>query len=124
MNSYLELWKDPNVPSLEILENQTRTTLEAFNKIRKLDIRIKGNDNEIKKLHLLFNSLTERRASESSKLSMYSEDVVIFMRSLLEETTNIKVILENLSSLLSTAKYRQEYTKELTRDYQKFLKIS
>src|SRR5581483_8230031 len=118
----LESWSNLEFPSLEILENQTKGVLEGFNKSRKLDIRLKGDDSEIEKLHLLFNSLTERRAFESSNISMYSEDIFIYIRSLLEENSNIKVIHGILSFLLIVAKDKQKNTRELIRDYLEFLK--
>src|SRR5947199_3324654 len=98
----LELWQNPNFPSLDILENRTKAVLEAFNKCRKIDIKLNGNDSKIKRFNLSFNSLTERRAVESYKLSMYSEDVVIYMKSLSEDNISVGVILETLLSLLNT----------------------
>src|ERR1043165_383678 len=117
----LELWQNPNFSSLDILESRTKAVLEAFNKCRKLDIELYEDDSKIKSFSLLFNSLTERRAVESYKLSMYSEDVAAYMQSLLEEDTSIGVILETLSSLLNTAQDKQKITEKLKKDYQEFL---
>ncbi|RIA88687.1 hypothetical protein C1645_774348, partial [Glomus cerebriforme] len=117
----LELWQNPNFPPLEILESRIKSVLEAFNKCRKLDLKLQINDNKIKKLNPLFNSLTERRAVESLRLSMYAEDVEIYMDLLSKEDTSVEVILETLSSLLDAAQDRQETTKKLKKDYQEFL---
>ncbi|RIA86798.1 hypothetical protein C1645_828717, partial [Glomus cerebriforme] len=117
----IELWKSPNPPSLDILESRTKTVLKAFNKCRKLDIELQGNDNEIKKFSQIFDSLTERRAKESHKHSMYSDNVVIYIQLLSEESTSVGVILDTLSYLLGEATTRQENTMKLKNDYQKFL---
>jgi hypothetical protein len=57
---------------------------------------------------------------ESLRLSMYAEDVDIYMKLLSEENTSIGVVLETLSSLLDTAQERHEITKLLKEEYQKF----
>src|SRR6266496_1018457 len=117
----LELWQKPNFPPLEILESRTKTVLEAFNKCRKLDIKLQTDDKKINEFYPLFNSLTERRAVESLRLSVYAEDVGIYLKLLSDDNTSIEVILETLSSLLDTAQDMQKDAKELKKDYQKFL---
>ncbi|GBC50305.1 hypothetical protein GLOIN_2v1590553 [Rhizophagus irregularis DAOM 181602=DAOM 197198] len=116
----LELWQNPNFPPLEILESRTKTVLENFNRCRKLNIKLHIKNDKIEELYPLFNSLTERRAVESYRLSMYAEDVVIYMKLLSEENTSIGVVLETLSSLLDTAQERHEITKMLKEEYQEF----
>ncbi len=71
INLNLDLWKTPNFPPLNILESRTETTLQAFNKCRILDIKLRTNDKKIENFSRLFNSLTERRAVESLRLSLY-----------------------------------------------------
>src|SRR3954454_21683350 len=101
----LDLWENPNFPPLDILESRTKTVLEAFNKCRKLDIKLQtyGNDSKIKGFSFSFNTLTEKRAVESLRLSMFAQDVVVYIQLLSEENTSIGVILETLSSLLGAA---------------------
>src|SRR6266542_3147897 len=117
----LGLWQNPNFPTLEILESRTKSVLGGFNRIRKLDIQLQTNDKKINEFYPLFNSLTERRAVESLRLSLYAEDVGIYLKLLSEENTSIEVILKTLSSLLETAQDRQNDAKKLKKDYQEFL---
>ncbi|PKC75911.1 hypothetical protein RhiirA1_528370, partial [Rhizophagus irregularis] len=117
----LELWENPNFPQLDILENQTNEVLEAFNKCRKLELELHGNDTEIKKFNISINTLTERRAQESFKHSSYSKNVAIYMDALSKESETVEAILIILSSLLVEARNRRESTNRLRQDYQDFL---
>ncbi|CAB4425602.1 unnamed protein product [Rhizophagus irregularis] len=116
----LELLRDPNFPSLEILESRTKTVLEDFNRCRKLNIKLHIKNDKIGEFSRSFNSITDRRALESLRLSMYAEDVGIYIKLLSEENTSVGVILETLSSLLDTAQERHETTKKLKKDYREF----
>ncbi|CAG8440627.1 3398_t:CDS:2 [Funneliformis mosseae] len=117
----LSLWETPNFPSLDILESRTKVTLEALNKCRILDIKLRTNDDKIENFSREFNTLTEERAVESLRLSLYIEDVIIYIQLLSKENTSIGVILETLSSLLDTAQIRQKNTKKLKKNYEEFL---
>ncbi|GBB84757.1 hypothetical protein RclHR1_11320007 [Rhizophagus clarus] len=116
----LGLLQNPNFPSLEILESRTKIVLENFNRCRKLNIKLHIKNDKIEEFSRLFNSITERRALESLRLSMYAEDVDIYINLLSEENTSVGVILETLSSLLDAAQERHEITKKLKEDYQEF----
>ncbi|CAI2165054.1 6356_t:CDS:2 [Funneliformis geosporum] len=117
----LSLWEDPNFPSLDILESRTKVTLEAFNKCRILDIKLRTNDDKIENFCREFNTLTNERAVESLRLSLYIEDVIIYIQLLSKENTSVGVILETLLSLLDTAQARQKNTKKLKKNYEEFL---
>jgi hypothetical protein len=118
----LELLQNPNFPSLEILESRTKIVLENFNRCRKLNIKLHIKNDKIEEFCRLFNSITDRRALESLRLSMYAEDVDIYIKLLSEENTSVGVILETLSSLLDAAQERHETTKKLKEDYIEFFK--
>ncbi|CAB4389241.1 unnamed protein product [Rhizophagus irregularis] len=109
----LELWENSNFPQLDILE--------AFNKCRKLELELQGDDTEIKRFNISINTLIERRAQESYKHSSYSKNVAIYMEGFSKESETVETILIILLTLLSEVKNRRESTNKLRQDYQDFL---
>ncbi|PKK63246.1 hypothetical protein RhiirC2_789177 [Rhizophagus irregularis] len=71
--------------------------LKIFNRCRKLNIKLHIKD-KIEEFSRLFNSITDRRALESLRLSTYAEDIDKYIKLLSEENTSVGVILETLSS--------------------------
>uniref|UniRef100_U9UA09 Uncharacterized protein n=1 Tax=Rhizophagus irregularis (strain DAOM 181602 / DAOM 197198 / MUCL 43194) TaxID=747089 RepID=U9UA09_RHIID len=63
----------------------------------KLNIKLHIKD-KIEEFSRLFNSITDRRALESLRLSTYAEDIDKYIKLLSEENTSVGVILETLSS--------------------------
>ncbi|CAG8703683.1 10499_t:CDS:2, partial [Racocetra fulgida] len=115
----------PAFPDVSTLQEITEDILVNFQKCKELQVKPKISKNELDQLDKqsnTFNKLTERRATESLKMSEYLTDVVKYLQLVSKENVNVNAIKQTLGSLLKTAKVQKDRSEKLKNDYISFHK--
>ncbi|CAG8483936.1 17075_t:CDS:1 [Acaulospora colombiana] len=120
MSINFELWQNPGVPDLTILEKLIEVTTAWFKKARELNIVLDIKDNNINQQSRLYNDIISRRAILSLRVKNYARDVESYMNSLSSGRINIGTIVQTLKSLLNDAEKNAENSNLLRVEFNVF----
>ncbi|CAG8458380.1 7465_t:CDS:1 [Acaulospora morrowiae] len=120
MSVNFELWQNPGVPDLTILENLIEVTTKNFKKARELNIRLDIGDDYINEQSKLYNNIISRRAILSLDMKSYAGEVGSYMDSLSSGKFDISTITQTLELLLNDAERNAEKAFRLKEEFNVF----